>query len=84
MANITLRRDKGSPLTFQEVDDNFYNLNEDIAALQGDVVLFSDLATEEEATSGLVNNKWMSPLRVNQLIEETRSGVSLGVVLALG
>lgn len=84
MADITLRRDKGSPLTFQEVDDNFYNLNEDIAALQGDVVLFSDLATEEEATAGLVNNKWMSPLRVNQLIEETRSGVSLGVVLALG
>lgn len=30
MANITLRSGKGSPLTHDEVDDNFTNLNNEI------------------------------------------------------
>jgi hypothetical protein len=37
MATIVTRAGKGSPLTFQEGDANFINLNEDIEALQSQV-----------------------------------------------
>ena len=30
MATLTLRTSKGSPLTFQEIDDNFSNLDSDV------------------------------------------------------
>jgi hypothetical protein len=34
MTTITTRVDKGSPLTIEELDDNFINLSTDIVALQ--------------------------------------------------
>jgi hypothetical protein len=42
MANLTLRNVKGSPLTNQEVDDNFSNLNTDKYE-SGDSAAFSDV-----------------------------------------
>ena len=38
MATLTLRTTKGSPLTFAEIDDNFTNLNTDIASVDSDFV----------------------------------------------
>ena len=81
---ITTRAEKGIPLSFQEVDDNFTNLRDAITGLQTDAVTQNLLATEPEARAGVVNNKWMSPLRTAQAIDSLGGGVSLGVVLALG
>ena len=33
MATLTLRTTKGSPLTFQEIDNNFSNLDSDVSNL---------------------------------------------------
>lgn len=84
MANITTRANKGVPLSFQEVDDNFTGLNQDVASLEASKYDASDRANESQARAGLDNTTLMTPLRVSQAIDSQGSRVSLGLVVALG
>lgn len=83
MATITTRSVKGSPLSFQEVDDNFLGLNDDITLLQLTKYDEGDRATENQARLGTDHTTVMTPLRVAQAIDEQASKLSIGLVLAL-
>jgi hypothetical protein len=83
MANITTRGGKGSPLSFQEVDNNFTGLNQDIAQLELTKYDASDRANEQQARTGQDNSTLMTPLRVAQAIDEQASKLSIGLVIAL-
>jgi hypothetical protein len=53
-ATLTLRSVKGAPLTNNEVDSNFTNLNTEISTIEGDITtLQTDLNTAEGAISVL-------------------------------
>ncbi len=42
MATLTLRNTKGAPLTFQEIDDNFSNLDSDVSNIDVSGTVDSD------------------------------------------
>jgi hypothetical protein len=83
MANLINRAQKGAPLSFQEVDSNFTELNQDITQLQLTKYDASDRAGEAEARLGQDNFTLMTPLRVAQAIDQQASKLSIGLVIAL-
>lgn len=83
MAELTTRANKGAPLNFQEVDNNFNALNQDVLSLQVTKYDASDRSTEQQARSGQDNATVMTPLRVAQAIDEQASKLSIGLVIAL-
>lgn len=84
MADITTRAQKGSPLSFQEVDGNFNGLNQDVLVLQLTKYDADDRSDESQARLGQDNSTVMTPLRVAQAIDEQASKLSIGLVVALG
>ncbi len=68
MAILTLRLVKGSPLTNQEVDDNFSNLNSDISLTNANVGLLTQLTTF--AKSNLV-------AAINEIASESTSNITV-------
>lgn len=83
MANITTRAAKGAPLSFQEVDDNFTGLNQDVANLEASKYDAADRANETQARAGSDNSTLMTPLRVAQAIDSQGSKIGIGIVVAL-
>lgn len=68
MAILTLRLVKGTPLTNQEVDNNFSNLNSDISLTNANVGLLSQLTTF--AKSNIV-------AAINEIASESTNNVTI-------
>jgi hypothetical protein len=83
MPAITLRAAKGAPLSFQEVDDNFTNLNDEVIRLEAVKFDAGDISTEAQARAGVDNTTVMTPLRVRQAIDQQASKLSIGLIVAL-
>ena len=85
MATLTLRTVKGSPLTNLEVDNNFTNLNNELAAVQsnptfsGDVVISGDLTVQGNTTTLTAQN-----LAISDNMLYMNQGVLVDVTNAVG
>jgi hypothetical protein len=83
MAILTLRLVKGTPLTNQEVDNNFSNLNSDISLTNANVGLLSQLTTFAKSNIVAAINEIASESTNNVTITGgTISGVTIsGIVI---
>lgn len=68
MASLTLRLVKGTPLTNQEVDDNFSNINTEVANDKANVGILANLTTS--AKSNIV-------AAINEIASESTSNVTI-------
>jgi hypothetical protein len=68
MVTIVTRLGKGSALTYQELDDNFTNINTVLVTASDSAEGFVELATNAEAATGTATNRALTPANLTYVL----------------
>lgn len=78
-ATLTLRNVKGSPLTNQEVDDNFSNLNTELTNTN----LLESIKLVDGVGSGLDSDLLQGATKAEVVVEAQEAAIGDGIALAI-